>query len=89
MVENDKRCHQIILQKMCIEFVDRWVRRQHDSFFQEGSALQNQKKLHPLIKIMMTVLVFRSIDSNEKHGEEIDIENCKNCKNSGQNFYKC
>lgn len=45
MVENDKRCHQIILQKMCIEFVDRWVRRQHDSFFQEGSALQNQKNL--------------------------------------------
>ena len=45
MVENDKRCHQIILQKMCIEFVDRWVRRQHDSFFQEGSALQNQKSL--------------------------------------------
>ena len=45
MVENDKRCHQIILQKMCIEFVDRWVRRQHDSLFQEGSALQNQKNL--------------------------------------------
>ena len=44
MVEKDKRCHQIILQKMCTEFVDR-CRRQHDSFFQEGPALQNQKKL--------------------------------------------
>lgn len=46
-------------------------------------------KLHPLTQIMMTALVFRSIDSSEKDGEEIDTENCKNCKNSGQNFYKC